>query len=225
MGWRGRMRDEVELTDVSVLICTRDRATKLAACLQAIAVSVRAAAEAGVMADVVLVNNGSTDDTARVLAAWADAQPFAVRLVSEPRVGLARARNPGLKHANGSVIAMTDEVCVAAQDFVLTVARAFGEDSVPTIRGGRVELGDTADLPISIKVETEPWTLERWMTPGGFIIGANFSFEARRPSRPWASSTKPGFGRGALQGRGGHRLPDPCPCARDPGDLRPKDRR
>lgn len=162
---------------VSLLICTHNRASQLGDCLAAVAASVNMAATSGLQTEVVMVDNASTDRTSEVLAQWAAKQLFPVTLVFEPRAGLAFARNAGLTRARGDIVSMTDDDCVVELDFISAVASAFAEDKVPTIRGGRVDLGNSADLPISIKTETTPRTLLRWMMPGGFILGANFALK------------------------------------------------
>ncbi len=61
--------------------------------------------------EVVLVNNGSTDNTREVLDSFAQSSPFRVILVDEPRRGLGRARNAGLAVASGDTILFSDDDC------------------------------------------------------------------------------------------------------------------
>ncbi|MDR6115380.1 glycosyltransferase family A protein [Sphingomonas sp. SORGH_AS_0789] len=75
------------MIDVSLLICTRNRRDSLSATLASIA---RAAGSTRL--EVIVVDNGSTDDSAAMVRHWAAEQAFAVRLLVEPRAGLARAR-------------------------------------------------------------------------------------------------------------------------------------
>lgn len=54
--------------------------------------------------ELIVVNDGSTDDTAAVLAAYSDA----VRLIHKPNGGMSSARNVGIRAAHGEFIAFLD---------------------------------------------------------------------------------------------------------------------
>ncbi len=162
--------------DVSLLVCTRNRARSLAATLES---AERAAAYArNTTVEIVLVDNGSVDDTPQRLAGWRARQTFPVHLVHEPHPGLARARNSGLAHCTGRIIAMTDDDCVLHQDYLAAVRAAFERASGPAIIGGRILLGNPADLPVTIKLEDHPMVAPSRGFPGGFIMGANLAFGA-----------------------------------------------
>src|ERR1700722_15140866 len=55
--------------------------------------------------EVVAVNDGSTDDTATVLAGYGDR----IRVVSQPNRGLSAARNAGVRASTGEYIAFLDD--------------------------------------------------------------------------------------------------------------------
>lgn len=63
-----------------------------------------ALAQTGVDNEVIVVDDGSTDDTPRILANFGDR----IRIVSQPNSGLATARNNGAKIASGEWIAFLD---------------------------------------------------------------------------------------------------------------------
>ncbi|RZL71916.1 MAG: glycosyltransferase, partial [Sphingomonas sp.] len=120
--------------------------------------------------------NGSVDSTPQRLTEWRSRQTFPVHLVHEPHPGLARARNTGLAHCAGRIIAMTDDDCVLHQDYFAAVCAAFERASGPAIIGGRILLGNPADLPVTIKLEDHPMVAPSRGFPGGFIMGANLAF-------------------------------------------------
>ncbi len=162
--------------DVSLLVCTRNRAGSLVATLESVE---RAATYArNTTVEVVLVDNGSVDSTPQRLAQWQAGQAFPVHLAHEPHPGLARARNAGLAHCTGRIIAMTDDDCVLHQDYFAAVCAAFERASGPAIIGGRILLGNPADLPVTIKLEDHPMVAPSRGFPGGFIMGANLAFTA-----------------------------------------------
>lgn len=161
--------------DVTLLICTRDRSRSLDVTLQSVTRAIDAAR--GTTVEVILVDNGSGDDTPAVLTRWQAAQPFPVRLVREDRPGLARARNAGLAHRRGRIVAMTDDDCILHTDYIAALTRVFAEAPRPAVIGGRILLGDPADLPVTIKVEDHPMIADPHAFPGGFVMGANLAFD------------------------------------------------
>src|SRR5271154_1794032 len=55
--------------------------------------------------EVVVVNDGSTDDTASVLARYGDK----IRVVTQPNRGLPAARNSGIHASSGEYVAFLDD--------------------------------------------------------------------------------------------------------------------
>lgn len=157
---------------VSLLICTRDRGASLDRTLA----SVTLAAQAFQSIEVVVVDNGSSDDTPERLAAWRVEQPFPVIVVDEPIGGLARARNAGLARVSGAIIAMTDDDCVLDPGFFAMLIERFAEVPAPIVIGGRILLGDSDDLPVTIKLEDHVMEADADAFPGGFVMGANLAF-------------------------------------------------
>jgi len=72
--------------------------------------------------EVVVVDNGSTDATAEI------AHRFGVRVVSEPRKGVARARQAGFGAARGEIIASTDADTVVPSFWVARIVAHFQAD-------------------------------------------------------------------------------------------------
>jgi GT2 family glycosyltransferase len=126
-------------------------------CLEAIASSLSRAAP--IDAEIVVVDNASTDDTAATVAAWAAQAPFPVKLRHEPRPGIAGAHNCGFRAASGELLVCTDDDCRLDADYIRNLLAHDARDSEPVLRGGRVELGDPNDLPLTIKTDRQP---QRW---------------------------------------------------------------
>jgi glycosyltransferase involved in cell wall biosynthesis len=142
---------------LSVIVATRNRAHAIAGCLDSIAAAI---ARAGAVdAEIVVVDNGSTDQTAAVLEAWAEASDVPAKVLKELRRGKARALNCALRAARGEILAFTDDDCRLSPEYVNDLLRHDRADSELVLRGGRIELGDPTDLPFTIN--TEP-TLQRW---------------------------------------------------------------
>ncbi|NEK94476.1 glycosyltransferase [Modestobacter muralis] len=103
--------------DVTVAVCTRDRAEDLVQCLKAIG------ALATDVAEVLVIDNASEADTTRQVVARF---PFA-RYVREPRAGLDWARNRALLEARTAVVAFTDDDALVHPGWVDGLIRGFTE--------------------------------------------------------------------------------------------------
>jgi glycosyltransferase involved in cell wall biosynthesis len=93
------------LKSVSVVIATRDRAASLQATLVCVA---NLSVPGGWSAELVVVDNGSSDETADVAARGLIAGA-AARVISEPAPGVSRARNRGASESSGEVLLFLDD--------------------------------------------------------------------------------------------------------------------
>ena len=145
---------------LSVIVATRNRAHAITGCLDSIAASLAAAAPLD--AEIVVVDNGSKDDTSALVKAWAGTCPVPVRLLFEPKPGLSLAQNRALRTAQGELFAFTDDDCRLTKEYVSQLLQhdmADGDELV--LRGGRIELGDPTDLPLTIKTTAAPTRFKR----------------------------------------------------------------
>ena len=99
--------------DLSIVLATRDRAHRLETTLERVA-RMRSRHEW----ELVVVDNGSTDDTPAVVREFAVRAPMPVVQVDEPRAGLGRARNAGVRASSGALVAVTDDDCYPREDYV-----------------------------------------------------------------------------------------------------------
>ena len=84
---------------ISVVVTTHNRAGLLPQTLEAILVQTHPAWE------VIVVNDGSTDDTAQVLAGYG----ARVIAINQANAGVQAARNAGFARATGTYVALTDD--------------------------------------------------------------------------------------------------------------------
>jgi glycosyltransferase involved in cell wall biosynthesis len=201
---------------LSVVICTRNRAATLPETLRRYPLLVTTLAW-----ELVAVDNGSSDGTRAVLDSFAASAPFPMRVVSEPRKGLSRARNRGWREARAEIVVFTDDDCYPEPDFLDRVHECFTRRPIDYL-GGRILLFDPDDLPVTVLRRETPVTLE----PGvfidtGVIQGANMSTRRRvletlggfdemlGAGTPWCSEDVDFIGRAAAAGFAGAYDPAP----------------
>jgi GT2 family glycosyltransferase len=98
---------------LSTIVCTRNRVDLLEGCLQSL---VEQDSHEG-LSEIIVVDNGSTDGTRAFVEAFARSHP-AVRYIHEPRPGLSRARNAGVRAAAFSHVAFIDDDGRVRPDFL-----------------------------------------------------------------------------------------------------------
>jgi glycosyltransferase involved in cell wall biosynthesis len=73
---------------------------------------------------IVVDNDPSSNLTAPVTAQFPE-----VRYAAEPRPGLSAARNAGIRHASGEIIAFTDDDVSVHPAWTKAIVRAFQDDA------------------------------------------------------------------------------------------------
>lgn len=122
---------------VSVVIATRNRARRLAAVLTSLRDQTLSDFE------VIVVDDGSTDDTREVVARELDHGAYPLRLlVHEGGGGPGAVRNTGWPHARSPLVAFTDDDCEATPGWLAALAR----ESEP----GRILQGATTPIEAEI---------------------------------------------------------------------------
>jgi glycosyltransferase involved in cell wall biosynthesis len=142
--------------DVSVVVPTHNRSGLLAQTLRSVLW------QRGVDLEVLVVDDGSTDDTAAVVAALNDPR---VRLLRHgtPR-GVSAARNRGVAAAGGRWLAFCDDDDLWAPDKLarqLAAAQATGRSwvyagEVHIDLGGQVVGGAVGAVPVALPVDLQP---------------------------------------------------------------------
>lgn len=157
---------------MTVAVSTRDRPEALARCLDSLF-------EGRVLPrEVVIVDQSEGFETRGIATA---AAPVPVVYVSQTRTGLAVAQNEAVRRASSPIVAVTDDDCVVAPDWLGTLAAAFAEDSSLDIVGGRVlplREGKTGSYAVSLRVGEQRLELAR--TPAPWRLGSGNNFAVRR---------------------------------------------
>jgi len=85
---------------------------------------------------LVIVNNGSTDDTKQILDSFEKRLPL--RCITEPKPGKSAALNTGLENVAGDLVVMTDDDAVPHQDWLVQFRRAADSHASFSIFGGAI---------------------------------------------------------------------------------------
>jgi len=121
--------------------------------------------------EIIVVNNGSTDRTATV------AREFPVRVVDEPRRGVAQARNAGIAQARGELVVFTDADCVADRNWIeALVKRLSSEDGLGGVGGYLANLSPQTPLQYYIgerNLLAQETAIEDRPYSAPFVITAN----------------------------------------------------
>jgi glycosyltransferase involved in cell wall biosynthesis len=106
-------------------------------------------------AECVVVDNRSTDDTAKVVATFATQAPLATRYIFEPGAGSSHARNRAVSEARGDFILFIDDDAVAESNWVI--------EMLTTIRRRKLDAACGTVLP--------RWgrTPPRWLGPSLYV--------------------------------------------------------
>lgn len=151
---------------LSVVVCTRNRAASLARTLESLAVATPPRREL----EVVVVDNGSEDDTPAVIARYGSRLPL--RSVLEPRAGVSHARNAGVLAAQGEHLLWTDDDVTVCRDWIRSYEQAIESHPHAAFFGGPIRLRFVGGPP-------------RWIrTQLPFVASAFAGLEIRTPILP-----------------------------------------
>jgi glycosyltransferase involved in cell wall biosynthesis len=186
--------------DITMIICTRDRAAQLSKVLGSAA---DLQVPRGIKWELLIVDNGSTDGTDEVARSYQDRLPL--RLVREDRAGLSNARNKGVEEAAGRYICWTDDDVVLDPQWLAAYWAAFQRHPEAAVFGGRITpvlepptpewfAGLSAEWPVKILLASRDFGEApcRLDFPKGIVPwGANFAI---RTAEQRQVAYEPGLG-------------------------------
>ncbi|MHC5826244.1 MAG: glycosyltransferase family 2 protein, partial [Nostoc sp.] len=127
---------------VSVVVCTHNRPEELARCLRSLQNL------SPVPQQIIVVDNVPNSDATRQLVA----QFSGIQYVLEPRPGLSVARNIGICHSIGDIIAFTDDDVVVHPNWIARLQQGFQNSRVMVVTG----------LMLPAELETEAEIMSEW---------------------------------------------------------------
>lgn len=170
--------------DVSVIVCTYNRASSLGYTLAALD---RQEVAADLNWEIVIVDNNSKDSTPAAVEEFARASRAPAIYIHEDRQGLSFARNAGIAKSRGRIIAFTDDDVTPAANWLSTLVHSmkqYGADGI----GGKILPQWFSEPPSWLMEDRSHALLERlalldadelcFSQPGApvKIFGANMAF-------------------------------------------------
>lgn len=119
---------------VSVIIAIYNEREDIGNCLKAIK------AQSHPIIEIIVVDNGSTDNSIEVVKNYAD------KIVSEKRKGITFAKNKGLRVAKGQFVATTDADCIPDKRWIEELVECFDDPAVASAGGANLTPQNASDF-------------------------------------------------------------------------------
>lgn len=181
---------------VSAVICTRNRAGFLREALESLLASEGMPDDAF---EIIVADNGSHDTTYAVISEIQRRARCAVTYAYEPRAGVSFAKNTAVRLSQARVVALTDDDCVVAKDWLRQVLNTFERNQDVSGFCGRVlpHGGAVTDATVSIKTDE---TARRFRFPCSPFIGHGNNIAFLREALEAIGLFDEAFGPGSVIG-------------------------
>lgn len=117
--------------------------------------------------EVIVVDDGSTDDTKAWVQSFQQSSNLQVRYIQQDHQGPGAARNNGMAHANGDVFVFIDSDCTAPPNWISVIQNAFAEDPELRAFGGRDDAREDFP-PLLLAIN---YSMTSFLTTGGMRGG------------------------------------------------------
>lgn len=160
--------------DVSIIIGTYNRCDSLAISVQSL---INMHAPDGITWELIVVDNNSGDKTRELIDNLKLDSKADIKYILEKRQGLSFARNRGIEESKGEIIAFIDDDCIVDHHWLTCLIHEFQSDPALSGIGGRVELYDERDKPVTIMTSTERRLFSSAGQLFSFMHGCNMAFK------------------------------------------------
>ena len=133
-----------DATHITVLIATRDRPDSLERALRSVLASDYPSF------DVIVVDNAEQGEQTPHMLTRKFAGDDTIQYVREPRTGLARAHNAGLKVVHSPIVAITDDDVVVDHAWLTQIVETFAHDDDVVCVTGAIE-------PLELDTPAQRW--------------------------------------------------------------------
>lgn len=91
--------------------------------------------------ELVVVNDGSTDNTAKILEAYNN-----IKLITTEGIGPSKARNIAMEQVSGEFIAFTDADCIVDSEWINEMLKGFTAESIAGVGGSQNSPEDESEF-------------------------------------------------------------------------------
>lgn len=124
------------IMNVSIIICTHNRASLLKDVLESLR-HMNVPEDCNV--EIIVVNNACTDNSPSIVDAFSkDSKNFSVKILFEPRLGKTYALNKGIKNASGAILALMDDDHIISKGYMHAVSKAVKENPSYNLYCGKI---------------------------------------------------------------------------------------
>jgi glycosyltransferase involved in cell wall biosynthesis len=143
-----------DLVDVTVIICTRNRADQLGKVLES---ACHLSIPPDLSWELIVVDNGSSDNSSELARGYSGRLPL--RTVREERPGLSIARNRGTAEARGNYICWTDDDVLLDPGWLSAYVTAFHKRPEAAVFGGRIVPALESPTPAWFAAAQHTWPI------------------------------------------------------------------
>src|SRR3990167_302284 len=109
------MTDSKNQIELSIIVCTRNRARQLATLIQCLGSQINIE---DLRWEIILVDNNSNDNTKEVAYAFCEGSNLKINYIFEKKTGLSNARNAGILASKGSLLLFIDDDVLIPGEFI-----------------------------------------------------------------------------------------------------------
>lgn len=157
----------------SIILCTYNRAPMLRRCLQSLACQTLGPETL----EILVVDDGSQDNTQRVLQEMSRQMPNLRHLSTSSNSGLAGAANLGVRSASADALLFIDDDCVATENWAKHMCAALDEAPIAT---GAIATPTDNYIKLCHNIsQFHAFMPERAAGETDFVVGANMAFRRK----------------------------------------------
>ena len=163
-----------KVAEITVAISTLNRPDALSTCLNVLLAG-------DVLPAEIVVVDQSWDDKTKQIVDGCDAGPVSLIYIRHEGRGLGAAQNTAIQHARQPVIAVTDDDCEPAPNWIATIEQSFfSQSSIDALTGRVLPAGLTSTGAYAVSSRTSTARMEFHRKAMPWYVGSGNNFAVKR---------------------------------------------